>query len=63
MSRLTLDISALQVESFAAAPAAVAVVAPATYPDCPTATGCTCYAACQSMVMHCLTTVVDVDAR
>lgn len=62
MSRLALDISALQVETFAANPAVAAEMIAATYPGCPTATGCTCNQICQSAV-GCTATGAEVNVR
>jgi hypothetical protein len=54
MNRLSLDVSALQVETFGTGLAAFSsAVGAETYPDCPTATGCTCVDACQSAVGAC----------
>ena len=53
MSRLSLDVSTLQVESFGAEPALVQSTGGQTYPDCPTATGCTCVDGCGSLVRVC----------
>lgn len=54
MSRLSLDVSALRVETFGTGLAVVsAALGAETYPDCPTATGCTCVTACQSLVRAC----------
>lgn len=50
MSRLNLDPSTLQVESFGPEPVIAQPKEPKTYPDCPTATGCTCIPECQSVV-------------
>jgi len=50
MSRFNLDPSTLRVESFEGILPIVVGVAGETYPDCPTATGCTCVSACQSAV-------------
>jgi hypothetical protein len=50
MSRLTLDPATLRVESFEGVVPVIIGLAGETYPDCPTATGCTCVAACQSVV-------------
>ena len=50
MSRLTLDPSTLAVESFEGVVPVIIGTGGETYPDCPTATGCTCVAACISIV-------------
>jgi hypothetical protein len=58
MSTLTLHAEELRVESFVVGettrqPAdAVAGAEPNTWPDCPTATGCTCVATCFGGVCH-----------
>ena len=57
MNRIPLDPPTLQVESFGAEPAPATVTGDATYPDCPTATGCTCYDICQLVVRICADTV------
>jgi hypothetical protein len=51
MSKLALD--QLRIETFAVS--ALQPLAPGgeSYPDCPTATGCTCVEACQSIVGGC----------
>ncbi len=54
MRRLTLDPSLLRVQSFAVS--VMQPLEPATgesYPECPTATGCTCVSACLSIVGGC----------
>ena len=50
MSRLTLDPSTLRVDSFEGIVPVIIGMTGETYPDCPTATGCTCVSACQSAV-------------
>ncbi|HEX6746513.1 MAG TPA: hypothetical protein VF092_04400 [Longimicrobium sp.] len=50
MSRLTLDPSTLRVESFEGVVPIIIGAGGETYPDCPTATGCTCVDACISIV-------------
>ena len=61
VSRLTLDLSALQVDTFAAE-AAAPLIYNETYPDCPTATGCTCIASCQSAVRPACPDTITITA-
>jgi hypothetical protein len=54
MSKLTLKPDQLRIETFAVS--ALQPLAPTggdSYPDCPTATGCTCVVECQSVVSGC----------
>ena len=50
MPRLTLRIDALQVQSFAVNDPSRPMFGGESYPDCPTATGCTCVEACATIV-------------
>ena len=53
MSTYALNPADLRVESFEVGTLAPQAPAGATYPDCPTATGCTCYDWCLSIVGTC----------
>ncbi len=63
MRKLTLDPTRLRVQSFAVSALYPSSQAPASYPDCPTATGCTCIPACQSIVGGCTSVPITVASE